>query len=199
MEEFFNSISSIVPPKYSATITLCLVLSQVLGRALHSLRNGGGLRSILGSIWFGTNTPKNLTTPDSASNRAGPRAPLVLLLGLAIGAQFFTGCGTPAFKVAGTLVVTADHASDAWLDYWATARKLPGANLAELDRQDSEVKRAYIAYQQAMETVYWSRKTGTAADLEAASRAAGLAGQAVVRIVFQFLPVEQQAKLKASP
>lgn len=196
MEDFFNSISGLVPPKYSATITLCLVLSQVLGRALHSLRNGGGLRSMLASIWFGTNTPKS-PAPDADSSQANPRVPLVLLL--AIGTQLFIGCGTPAFKTAGTIVVTADHASDAWLDYWATARKLPGADLAELDRKDADVKRAYVAYQAAMETVYWSRKTGTAADLEAASVAAGRAGQAVVNLVLQFLPVTEAQKLKASP
>ena len=58
MQETLDQITSVVPPKYAALLTTAFVASQVLGRILQAIRTGGGLKSILASIWLGTNQPK---------------------------------------------------------------------------------------------------------------------------------------------
>lgn len=54
MDDILNSLNSIVPPKYQALIGASLII----GRVIQAIRNGGGLKNILASIWLGTNTPK---------------------------------------------------------------------------------------------------------------------------------------------
>jgi hypothetical protein len=54
MDELINNLNSIVPPKYQALIGASLIA----GRIIQAIRNGGGLKGILSSIWLGTNTPK---------------------------------------------------------------------------------------------------------------------------------------------
>lgn len=127
-----------------------------------------------------------------------------ILFLLACALPMFTGCGTTSYKAAAVSTVTAEHASDAWLDYYVAAKKLPGADLVGLAAQDFEAEKAWRAYQDAMETVYHTRlavKAGQAepADLDKVLIASQSAAQAVVRIVLRLLPPERAAKLKGSP
>jgi len=62
MNEIINQLTAIVPPKYAALLTTLFVASQVLGRIVQAVRTGGGLKSILSSIWLGTNKPKEAAT-----------------------------------------------------------------------------------------------------------------------------------------
>ncbi len=107
------------------------------------------------------------------------------------------GCTTTAYKTAGVVVITADRASDAWLDYYVRARRTPGVDLPKLIAQNLEVKLAYEKYQAAMETLYYARKVGTASGIEAASLAASNATAAVVNLVFRLLPAAEATNLKA--
>lgn len=61
MEEIVNQLNGVIPPKYLSLLTALFVGSQVVGRMLHAIRNGGGLRAILMGVWFGTNTDKQET------------------------------------------------------------------------------------------------------------------------------------------
>lgn len=62
MDDTLTKILNIIPPKWHATVLLLLALSPYLGRAYHAVTNGGGIRGIWSSIWFGTNTPKQNQT-----------------------------------------------------------------------------------------------------------------------------------------
>jgi hypothetical protein len=61
MDDLITQLNGIIPPKYISLLTALFVASQVLGRIIQALRNGGGLKSLLASIWLGTNTPKQPT------------------------------------------------------------------------------------------------------------------------------------------
>lgn len=61
MDETLNAINGIIPPKYQFLIGLSLIL----GRVIQAIRNGGGLKSIVASIWLGTNTPKTPKNPEA--------------------------------------------------------------------------------------------------------------------------------------
>lgn len=111
---------------------------------------------------------------------------------------FTAGCVT-AYKTTGAIVVTADHATDAWLDYWVWAKAQPGADLAKLNQQDASVQRAYEQYQAAMEVVYRIHQSASQPDLTAALNASTQAAQAVVNLVLQFLPANRAAQLQAKP
>ena len=52
-----QTIVNHLPTNWQAHINTILVVSLVLGRILHSVKNGGGLKSILASIWLGKTTP----------------------------------------------------------------------------------------------------------------------------------------------
>jgi hypothetical protein len=108
------------------------------------------------------------------------------------------GCTTSAYKAAGVVVITADRASDGWLDYYVRAKRLPGADPLKLNKQNVEVRQAYEKYQAAMETLYHARKIGTAQGIEAASLAASNASIAVVNLVFKFLPQAEASQLKST-
>jgi len=51
-----DDIIHIIPEKYRGTALVLLAASPYITRAYHSVRNGGGLKGIINSIWFGTNT-----------------------------------------------------------------------------------------------------------------------------------------------
>lgn len=123
----------------------------------------------------------------------------VLLVGLA---TLLTGCATsdPVYKPAAVAVVTAERASDAWLDYYVWAKRQPGADLNKLETQNNRARGAWETYQVAMETVYTTRKLVregilTGDSLEQNIRAAGLAAQAVVTIVLELLPASEHGRL----
>lgn len=61
MNDLANDLLPFVPEHYRPKVMLALMLSPYVTRALHAVMNGGGLRGIVRSIWFGTNTPKDLT------------------------------------------------------------------------------------------------------------------------------------------
>jgi hypothetical protein len=47
-----------LPSEWQAWLAIGIVALQLLGRAYHALRNGGGLVGIWRAIMFGTNTPQ---------------------------------------------------------------------------------------------------------------------------------------------
>ena len=53
-----DDIIQYIPAKWRGTCLVLLAVSPYITRAYHAAVNGGGLRAILSSIWFGTNTPK---------------------------------------------------------------------------------------------------------------------------------------------
>ena len=61
MNDIANDLLPFVPEHYRPKVMLAIMLSPYVTRAIHSIVNGGGLRGIVRSIWFGTNTPKDLT------------------------------------------------------------------------------------------------------------------------------------------
>jgi len=56
MEDLLN----LIPEKQRGTVLFALAVSPYVTRAFHAIRNGGGLRGIINSIWFGTNTDPKL-------------------------------------------------------------------------------------------------------------------------------------------
>ena len=105
MDETLNTINNIIPPKYQFLIGLSLIL----GRVIQAIRNGGGLKSIIASVWLGTNTPK-AKTPEEPS--IADKLPGILLIGvLSFGAMTsFTGCTTPQTREA----IVFNSFRDAW-------------------------------------------------------------------------------------
>ena len=61
MNDITNDLLPFVPEQYRPKVMLALMLSPYITRAFYALRTGGGLRGIIRSIWFGTNTPPGLT------------------------------------------------------------------------------------------------------------------------------------------
>ena len=61
MNDIANDLLPFVPEQYRPKVMLVLFLSPHVTRGIYSLMNGGGLRGVFRSIWFGTNTPKDLT------------------------------------------------------------------------------------------------------------------------------------------
>lgn len=60
MDDLIKPLINLVPDKWRSTLTILAVLSPYLTRGYHSLKNGGGLRGVVQSIWFGTNVPKEV-------------------------------------------------------------------------------------------------------------------------------------------
>lgn len=189
MDDIANQLSGIIPQKYVSLLTALFVASQVLGRAYQAIRSGGGLRSIIRGIWFGTNTPRQADPP-------GPvvvdKAILWLLCGfLSFGLMFgASGCAlfkdnTPAknaVNASDAARVTVEAALGAWDSYIATHH--PPI------KQQIAVKRAWQKYQAAQLVVLdaalilkQSEAAPGAADRTAAQRALsaaiGEAGQSM--------------------
>ena len=51
-------IINLIPEPFRGWVVLAVAVSPYLTRAYHAVTNGGGLREIIGAIWFGTNSPK---------------------------------------------------------------------------------------------------------------------------------------------
>ena len=118
------------------------------------------------------------------------------LLALLLSLVAVTGCQN-LYKTTATVAVTAERASDGWLDYYVWAKKQPGADLAKLEAQDARVAAAWRDYQNAMETVYVVRKAVAQGVLPGNSieehiQAASVAANALVQLVFQFLPPDKR-------
>ena len=64
MNSDIQSVLNGLPSKWQTHITTILVASMILGRVLHAVQNGGGLKTILASIWLGK------TTQPSGQNEA---------------------------------------------------------------------------------------------------------------------------------
>jgi len=125
-------------------------------------------------------------------------AALALAFALITG---FSGCTTPtAYKSAAVSVVTAERASDAWLDYYVWARVQPGANTARLSEQNAKAARLWADYQRSMDTLYairlaYQQGMADGATLESKILAASNAANAVVALIFEMLPPDRQAKI----
>jgi len=109
MDEILNQITSIIPPKYAALLTTLFVASQVFGRILQAIRTGGGLKSILASVWLGTNAPK----PNGETSNVQPaesdvppfRPPLWIFAALVLPIAL-TACKTPRLEPGGAYAPT---------------------------------------------------------------------------------------------
>lgn len=51
------AVNAAVPAQYAGYTSLALIALMWLGRGLKALMNGGGIKGLFSSIWFGTNTP----------------------------------------------------------------------------------------------------------------------------------------------
>lgn len=67
-----NPLINAVPPQWRSTVLIIVVASPYVSRALYALRNGGGIKGIVTSIWLGTNVPKQLTPPPLEKPPAEP-------------------------------------------------------------------------------------------------------------------------------
>ena len=61
MNDISDSLLPFIPEQYRHKVMLALMLSPYATRAYHALRNGGGIRGVACSIWFGTNVPKEVS------------------------------------------------------------------------------------------------------------------------------------------
>lgn len=114
--------------------------------------------------------------------------------------SLFAGCGT-LFKSTATVAITAERASEAWLNYYVVAKRQPGADVASLNVQDARIARAWGTYQKAMDAVYFARKayvagTDTPEKLKATVDAAAIASADFVHLVVALLPAEKAKALK---
>lgn len=55
-----DDLIKFIPEKHRGTALVLLAASPYITRAYHALKNGGGLKGIINSIWFGTNTDAKL-------------------------------------------------------------------------------------------------------------------------------------------
>ena len=87
-----DDLIKVIPEKWRGTVLVLAVLSPYITRAYHAVSSGGGLRSMISSIWFGTNTPK----PKQDSDKTPPTVPMILLVAmLSLGCMTtITGCST---------------------------------------------------------------------------------------------------------
>lgn len=136
-----NSILSSIPEKLRPYCILAVALLPYVTRAYHALVNGGGIRSIWNSIWFGTNTPPGQSQQPGA--RVGPTlfAFAVLAGALALSTPGCSTAPTNAYKAEAAAQLTVDAAMTAWGDYVAVNH--PGVD------QETAVKNAFIRYQAA--------------------------------------------------
>lgn len=70
---------------------------QLLGRLVTGLREGGGLRSIVRSIYFGSAT----AGPKSGASTAGPGGTALLILLIFPACLLFAGCKAPQLEAGG--------------------------------------------------------------------------------------------------
>lgn len=137
---------NVIPAKYHGIALTLLALSPIIGRAIQSLRTGGGLKGMISGIWLGTNTPK----PGQANDQGSPVAIvdkrqmplLVLLLAIGIGATL-VACKTPQLEQGGAYapanVIVATN-TDGTLTTNAVATQAP---MPELYLFDAAYKLAY--------------------------------------------------------
>ena len=121
-------------------------------------------------------------------------------ISLLVAIGLLSGCGT-LFKTTATVAITAERASDAWLDYVVVAKRQPGADVASLNTQDARVADMWAKYQRAMDAVYFARKsyvagTDTPEKLKATVDAAARASGEFVQLVIALLPTEKAKALK---
>jgi hypothetical protein len=138
MEEIVNQLNGIIPQKYLSLLTALFVGSQVLGRIAQSIRSGGGLRSIIRGIWFGTNTvtPKQAAPPEPSIADKITGWLLVGIMTLAL-----SGCGTLY-----TNIVTMKKVGDSISAEYAQLYK---AGLISPE-QDAKAEAAHAEYREAM-------------------------------------------------
>lgn len=54
---------NLIPEPWRSRALFAFGASLIAGRIIHAIRTQGGLKAILCSVWFGTNTPKQTETP----------------------------------------------------------------------------------------------------------------------------------------
>lgn len=119
MNEIFEPLATVVPQKYAGQLALLLVVSQVLGRAFHALRAGGGLKSLFTSVWLGTNTPR-ANQPGEPQDKKQQRLFVGLLcVGLCLAA---TGCVNPSPALLRELAKSPSTVSTKVVTPWGHAQ-----------------------------------------------------------------------------
>lgn len=53
-----EKVESFVPTKYRSVLTIVVLASPYVTRAVLALVHGRGIKGVLSAIWLGTNTPK---------------------------------------------------------------------------------------------------------------------------------------------
>lgn len=144
MNEILEPLAPVVPPKYAGMLALLLVLSQVIGRIYQAIRLGGGLRSIVRSVWLGTNTPteKQVTERDDPKQKR-----LFAVVGATALAVFSFGCaGVPreavAFRSLETIQTVVDRAEKIY------GRECALGHIAEKDQSyvDHRIEEFHAAF-----------------------------------------------------
>lgn len=82
-----------IPESWKTNILIGFVVVQILGRAYHAVRAGGGLVGIWRALVFGTNAPAAGPSTTPNSTRTGPGA-VLLLLGLGLAGLLASGCSS---------------------------------------------------------------------------------------------------------
>lgn len=54
---------NLIPERFRPYVVMIVIAFPYLTRTYHVIVNGGGLKSILGAVLFGTNTPKTPAAP----------------------------------------------------------------------------------------------------------------------------------------
>ena len=142
-----DDIIKIIPDKWRGTFLVLAVISPYITRAYHAIAMGGGLRSMLASIWFGTNTPK----PKSNEPPVADKLKSWLLVGLVGFGLMFSASGCALFKgntpaknavnISDSARITVEAALGMW-DSYIVAHHPP-------IKQQIAVKQAWQKYQAA--------------------------------------------------
>lgn len=185
-----------IPKEWASYLALVMVVVQVLGRAWHAIKSGGGLVGIKNALLYGTNTPCVAPSAPQPLTPPAPAKVVPILLAALAGAMVLTACATSsnrsAYQAAGVVKVTAEAAMEGWAA-WARAGK------ADAD-EIRAVEKAYRAYALAQNLVVDAGKaTAGSADktrLQVALQVAAACEADVVALVVKFLPPDLAAKLK---
>lgn len=166
MDEIINQLTAIVPPKYAALLTTLFVASQVLGRIVQAIRTGGGLRSILSSIWLGTNKPKE--QPEALPQQR-PTGNVPAWIALGFLSLALTGCLVPRGQIkpgadpvvvqAEALAESAGDSMDAFVQWEYRNRAVAGSDATAMADLVREFGPQYIRDLKTFTRIYKTSRT----------------------------------------
>lgn len=148
-----SKVLGLIPQKYAVTASAVMVAIPYVGKAIHALLNGGGLKGYLRSVWSGSATaPQN----QSAQPQKGTLGALgVLTFGLLTTALLgTTACQNPSLQSGGAYApgVSATNAQTGAVTFTPTA-----APDLQLYQADAAFYVAYTALDGACQLEYANR------------------------------------------